>query len=438
MTTPICDFLKEHNEINPISFHMPGHKSKEILGCENRDITEIEGADALFSACGIIAESEKNASSLFGCDTYYSTEGSSNCIRAMLWLLKLLLRNPIIIASRNAHKTFLSAVGLLDIEVDWLESESLLSNEFDLKSLEARLDSFDGRDRVVYITSPDYLGNIADISAISEICKRKNALLCVDNAHGAYLRFLEKSLHPIDLGADICCDSAHKTLPVLTGGAYLHFSPRADKRFSQNAKNALSVFGSTSPSYLILSSLDNANAYIANRYRERLHEFIKTADDAKEKIAKLGLELVGNDSLKIVIAPKGFGYYGFELDRLLRDEGIFVEFSDRDFLVLMLSPENEIFELEKLVAVLSTVAKRAPIDEVMPKISAGERVLSVHDALFSESEIINAKDAEGRILAQFNIACPPAVPIAICGEIIAKNAIKAFEYYNIEKISVIK
>ena len=123
MNTPICDFLEKYKKSDTIRLHMPGHK-----GTENPfDITEISGADSLYEADGIISESEQNASYLFGCDTFYSTEGSSHCIRAMLWLCvqkaKAEGRDPVVLASRNAHKAFISAAVLCDFKIEWLYSE---------------------------------------------------------------------------------------------------------------------------------------------------------------------------------------------------------------------------------------------------------------------------------------------------------------------------
>ena len=122
MKTPICDFVKHYAESGTRRFHMPGHKGVSSLGLEHLDITEVVGADSLYDADGIIGESERNASEIFDCPTFYSTEGSSQCIRAMLYLTLLHARNqgkaPLIAAGRNAHKTFLGSVALLDTDVD--------------------------------------------------------------------------------------------------------------------------------------------------------------------------------------------------------------------------------------------------------------------------------------------------------------------------------
>ncbi|MBQ7283693.1 MAG: aminotransferase class V-fold PLP-dependent enzyme, partial [Oscillospiraceae bacterium] len=216
MTTPICDFVQQYARNNALRMHMPGHKGVNLLGFEKLDITEFDGADNLYEPNGIIAQSEANATAIFGCDTFYSTEGSSQCIRAMLYLVcmdaKAKGEKPLVAAGRNAHKTFLNAAALLDFDIVWLCGEkqnSYLSCNITAEYLEQFLNQT--KPTAVYITSPDYLGNVADIKAIAEVCHKYGALLVVDNAHGAYLKFLPQSLHPIDLGADLCCDSAHKT-----------------------------------------------------------------------------------------------------------------------------------------------------------------------------------------------------------------------------------
>ena len=252
MDTPICDFVRNYIAQNTLRLHMPGHKGMPLLGMEAMDITEIQGADSLYEARGIIAKSEENASCLFGCKTFYSTEGSSQCIRAMLYLVMLHAkargRRMRIAAGRNAHKTFLTAAGLLDIQVDWLygQNAGYLSCELTPAELDAYLCAAAEKPAAVYITSPDYLGRVADIPGLSQVCHRHGVLLAVDNAHGAYLKFLPESWHPVDLGADLCCDSAHKTLPVLTGGAYLHLSADLDAQLGDQVGCSQCVFADLS------------------------------------------------------------------------------------------------------------------------------------------------------------------------------------------------
>ncbi len=434
MDTPICDFVRSYAQSSTQRLHMPGHKGQGPLGCEELDITEIAGADSLFEADGIIAQSEANASHLFGCPTFYSTEGSSLCIRAMVYLAMLDAKakeKPLCIAAgRNAHKTFLSAAAMMDAQVKWLypkKDESYLSCTVTAQDVEALEDV-----TAVYLTSPDYLGNMADLAAISEICQKKGILLLVDNAHGAYLRFCTPSLHPMDWGADICCDSAHKTLPVLTGGAYLHIR---DGALAAQAKDALALFGSTSPSYLILQSLDAANRYMAEGYREAMAEFVQKLEESKRRLHAFGYRFAGSEPMKLTVRAKESGYTGLELAQLLRSAGIECEFADPDYLVLMPVPGTN---LNKLEDALTAIPQKTAIESRQPAFTQPEQVLSIRQALFSPAHTVAVEESLGCILASPSVGCPPAVPIVICGERIDEAAIARFQYYGITHCKVCK
>ncbi|MBE6716813.1 MAG: amino acid decarboxylase [Ruminococcaceae bacterium] len=446
MNTPVYDFIKEYAEKNTVRLHVPGHKGKAGEFCEAFDITEIDGADVLYHETGILAESQKNASAIFGtAKTVYSTEGSSLCIRAMLTLIKMLAvkngRKPVIAAGRNAHKVFMIASALLDIEVQWIFPEnknSVISADISTGYLESFLDKKSELPTAVYITSPDYLGNLSDIKGLAEVCHKRGVFLAVDNAHGAYLNFLHKNRHPIFLGADICCDSAHKTLPVLTGGAYLHISETAPSEFRENAENAMSIFASTSPSYLILASLDKVNEYLEYGFVQGLSALIERLDTLKKNLISRGYSLIGNEPLKITVATKCYGYKGFELAEILRNNGIECEFYDPDYTVMMFTVNNSEDEISQVEKVLLSLEKKEEISCIFPKNPILSRKLSIKEALFSPSEEIKTEDAVGRILASPSVTCPPAVPIAISGEELNEEAVKCFSYYGIEKINVIK
>lgn len=443
MKTPIVDFVKNYENKDAVRLHMPGHKGKSFLGFEGADITEIDGADVLYSPDGIIEESENKASSLFGTKhTFFSTEGSSLAIRAMIFLACQREENPLILAARNVHKAFVYAAALCDCEVGWIypqKQSHICACEITAKDIKAAIEKADRKPSAVYITSPDYLGNILDIKSISEICKEYDTPLLVDNAHGAYLHFLPESQHPIKLGASMCCDSAHKTLPVLTGGAYLHISKDAPENFSENARSALSLFASTSPSYLILQSLDLCNKYLSDSYRKKLSETIERVNSLKTHLTENGFSLMGNEKLKIAIETASFGYTGNELYDILKRSNIFCEFCDRDYLVMMFSPENSAEDLLKIKSVFSNIKRKAPIEsENLQLKEKYTRKLSIRKAVFSPSETIDAEKAIGRICASPTVSCPPAVPVIISGEVITEETLRILRYYNINKIEVVK
>ena len=522
--TPIFDFVKAYVSSAPVRLHMPGHKGRGLLGCELLDLTEIPGADSLYEAAGIIAESEANASALFGCPTFYSTEGSSHCIRAMLLLAEQVWRwrqgrapapaeengffAPLrmtggdgfrVLAARNVHKTFLSAAALLDLDVCWLpaDADSYLTAHPTPAALDAALS--DSGASAVYLTCPDYLGNLPDLRPLAAVCHAHGALLLVDNAHGAYLRFLTPSRHPITLGADFCCDSAHKTLPVLTGGAYLHVAAgmlqasakkqdagqearslqEDGSRFgaqtpapqgcaeqeaghgplcTESVREALALFGSTSPSYLILQSLDLANPNLET-LPARLAAFLPKLTALKARLCAAGWRLIGDEPLKLTFdlrppaetddgeASSASPRSGTALAAALEQAGLYCEFADRDFLVLMVSPEHTEAELARMEAALVGLAKRwsgagrtsdaCPCRDV-GRASAPKAVCSIRAAMLAPAATVPAAESLGRVLARPGVSCPPAVPILMPGERIDKAAVAAFRHYGIETVSVLQ
>ncbi len=438
MNTPVADFVQRYAKAGTARLHMPGHKGRCFLGCEPWDITEVHGADALYEAEGILAESEQNAAALFGSQrTCYSTEGSSQCIRAMLYLAVTASGSRTVVAARNVHRAFVSAAALLDLEIRWLwpeESRSLCGCPISPAQLEEALGSLPEPPAAVYLTSPDYLGGMAEIPALAQVCHQHGTLLLVDNAHGAYLRFLEPSLHPLDLGADLCCDSAHKTLPVLTGGAYLHLSPAAPARLAAMAKSALGLFGSTSPSYLTLASLDLCNRYLAEGYPQRLAETVGRLEGLREKLAAAGWQVESSDLLRVTVAAPS-EVTGQKLARRLRRQGVECEYADRDFLVLMATPENTPEELARAVAALGQCPGEANLPQL--PLARGERACSIRQAAFAPRETVDAAHSLGRICGLPTVGCPPAIPIAVSGEQIAPEALALFEYYGISQVEVL-
>lgn len=536
MKTPIVDFVKQYKDSGMTRLHMPGHKGKSFLGFEEYDITEIKGADALYEAEGIIRTSEKNATELFGSRrTLYSTEGSSQCIRGMLYLMlvhyrqkvtdtqerdkekrqsflsqksdkltnveassshnteaadccftevsnyyNIIQKRPKIIAARNVHKVFIFAATLLDFDILWLWPEthdsaaSICSCIITPQQVEETLKKYPGEIAGVYLTSPDYLGGESDIAEIAKLCHKYDTVLAVDNAHGAYLHFLkddleqqekvirdesllsaekairdEKSIsvknglwnhnkhtHPLDAGADICCDSAHKTLPVLTGGAYLHIGKNAPACFDKQAKYAMALFGSTSPSYLILASLDQCNRYLAESYKEKLQETTIAIESCKKQLAQKKWHILDSDPLKITIEiPKDMS--SEEKAEELRKKGIECEYADPDYLVFMITPENDKKDLEALVKAMGE--NPVPYEPKNPlPVAKAEQILSIREAMFSDYEEIPVEEALGRICRVPAVSCPPAIPIVVPGERIEREAIELFHYYGMKKLDVVR
>ena len=542
MEIPICEFVKEYADNCYSRFHMPGHKGRKFVGCEKYDITEIEGADVLSHAEGIIKKSQENAAKLFGSGaSFYSTEGSSQCIKTMLAVVfadyrrKLLKKNAdkleklcekkntsvrsfyeneiiekseaiteraYVLAARNVHKSMIDALALLDLDVEFIypkdadsicvsmvtpadimeylekvsdnteikteevkkipDNAEIKMEEVEIKSGNAERDDIKlsdterknicGKDNkrnmlpmAVYITSPDYLGNTADIEGISKVCEKYDIPLVVDNAHGAYQAFLAEekygNIHPIKSGAAICCDSAHKTLPVLTGGAYIHVSRKYKERFAPYVASYMTMFGSTSPSYLIMQSLDMCNRYIDEKIRQELNKCIGRIEKTKKVLAENNVKLMETEPLKIVIDTAAAGMEGEKLAEELRKYKIECEYADKYFVVLMITPQNDEKDFERLEKwAVETKYKRAAKNKIEPKkliLHRAERVMSIREAAFSPYRKIKVSDAGGSICASQTIACPPAIPIAVCGERIDQNMISIFEEYGIDYVNVV-
>lgn len=441
MNTPVIDFVKEYTKSGFSRFHMPGHKGKGVLGFEGFDITEIKGAGNVFCGEGIIAESEQNATSLFGFkSTLYCTEGSTQCIKAMLYLarqaaLKAGNCGKRVLAVRNIHKAFVFGCFQNDIDVSWLNADCNITYD----SIKNACDLTCDKPFALYVTSPDYYGKVLNIPEIAKICEKLNLYLLVDNAHGAYLRFLSPSKHPASLGAFMSADSAHKTLPVLTGGAYLQLSDKVPEDIANKAKASLSLFCSTSPSYLILQSLDGCNAYLADGYGKKLELLIQELDNLKEKLKREGWEISRSDPLRLVIKSVSKGYTGYELAELLEKQRIQCEFGDFENLVLMFTPENTYVELNKLEKAITAVPPSGRTANPLPKVkNLPKRVLSVRQAISSESECVEAEKALGRICAIPLSPFPPEVPIAVSGEEIDENIISLMKAYGIKSVWVVK
>ena len=466
-TTPIVDFVRRYAQSGTSRLHMPGHKGQSLLGFEPWDITEIKGADELYGADGIIAQSEANATRLFGTvHTYYSTEGSSQCIRAMLCLALQAApaagQRPVLLAARNAHKALLYAAALLDFDIQWLwpapqDAGALCSCPVSAAKLTGALQGLAQQGKRpfgVYITSPDYLGGVQDIAALAEVCKDFGVPLLVDNAHGAYLRFLPQGgQHPIALGAAMCCDSGHKTLPVVTGGAYLHLGKNAPVQDEAAVRNALALFGSTSPSYLILQSLDKCNQILSEDYPLRLLQccghLTRLRRELNEAAAKhcpgpLALE---SEPLKVTLDAAVLGLSGTELAEKLRAAKIECEYADPRYLVLMFTPDNPPQDFERLTAAVLRIAEELAGPVTLPEETAGEfaelerglhRRCTIRQAVFAPQEQLPTEQAVGRICAMPTVSCPPAIPIVVSGEQITPAAAAWMKRYHVEEVSVIR
>lgn len=425
-------FLDSYADEKKLRLHMPAHHGKALNPMLSRayelDITEISGADSLFEADGIIAEGERRTARLYGSGaSCWSAGGSTLCIQGML--AKMRTENRTVVSARTVHRAFLNACILLGISVEWVfpERGDVISGEYAPESFEEKLQFLTkrGEKACVYVTSPDYRGNVQDIAGLSELCHRYNAQLLVDNAHGAHLAFLAKNRHPMNLGADYCCDSFHKMLPTLTGGAVLH----SRYHNAPELKQYMQMFGSTSPSYLIMRSIEEAVAWLENGGKKNVQSTEKKANALRER---LKYNWIGEEPFHLTISANGFDFA-----EQLRRQGAEPEYADKICCVMLLSPlmdEKDFIRLERIL----TACEPTPAELPPPLPNPPKKACDMWTACLSAWETIPIEQAEGRICATVQVPCPPAVPMVMSGEIFDKNWISYMKYFGLKEVTVIK
>lgn len=423
MNTPLYNALINHKNLKRASFHTPGHKSSGIINPDllKLDFTELPDTDALFEASGVILECEKNLAKLF--ETKRTLISAGGCSLAIMTMIRLATRNGgKLLCGRNIHRSAVNAMVLLGIEPIWIlpkNGGSFTGRIYaeDVRKALAENDDICG----CYITSPTYYGEISDIGAISAVCREYNIPLLVDNAHGSHLKFLSQDIHPITLGASMTACSVHKTLPVLTGGALLNIN---DDRFIEGAKEAMSLFASTSPPYPIMASIDLCADYI-NRNRDVYKKLEPVITEIKSLAKNIGIQQPDGlcDPIRVALNTSSVGISGESAGEFFRSMGVEPELTDNENVVFICTPFNSESDLEKLknaIVSINVIDKNFIVGEKQ-EISLPKHVMSLREAVLGKSEFVPREKAVGRISADTACPCPPGIPVYMPGEIIEKS-----------------
>lgn len=464
--TPLAGAVEAYLAKGLARFHMPGHKGRAeglFAGISEYDITEVEGADSLYECAGALRETERQYAALYGSrDCLLSAGGSTLCVQAML--AAALRPGQRFLIGRNCHSSAVHAAALCGFEPVWLTKQTP-------EALEHAFSEHPDV-RAAYLTSPDYFGRLADIEACSKVCHAHGAKLLVDNAHGAHLPFFKENLHPMHLGADLCADSLHKTLPVLTGGALLHL---ADPSIYETAKRRMRLFGSTSPSYLVMLSADGCLDYLQTRARADFPALAARTEALRALAAENGLAPLGIasqarraprtgrassearislgehifpgahpqkmaqvDPARLALSVSAAGLTGAEFGARLRRFGIEPEYVSPARAVLMASPFNAEADFRRLEEFIrSTPGSGVPSEEFLPDF-APEQTMPMREALFAESEEIPSEEAAGRTAASLEIPCPPCVALTVPGETIGAETARLLLEYGVGRVRVIR
>lgn len=440
--TPIYDAVNSYVNKNTVRMHMPGHKGRHngfLAEASQFDLTEVNGTDSLYESCECILECEKEYAKLFNSKcSLISASGSTLCIQTMLAMVAG--KNKKIIAGRNIHISAVNAMGLLGLEPIWVypsfNNDNGVFGEISHDEIEKAIKN-NNDVGACYITTPDYFGVLSDVKKIAEICHKYDIPLIVDNAHGAILKFLTPSYHPMDLGADMCCDSLHKTLPVLTGGAVLHI---ANEKYINSAKECMSLFGTTSPSYLIMQSIDMAIDYIKNNSAYDYNKLEKWVFQTKQLAVENGFSIPFGltDKFKLVLGFAKLGYTPEQFYEKLKEYNIEPEYMSQTHCVFMPMPfntQNELETVEALIKNTKPIGKEIFYDKLFTQPKTEK---TIREAMFSPKITVNIDDACGKIAAAVKTKCPPGIPLLIPGEIIDKKIIKILKYYGILELNVIQ
>lgn len=434
----LLELLQTYSQSDALPMHMPGHKRNtalfpylDTLGAA-LDITEIDGFGNLHDPEGVLAERMQDAAALWGSKQAWWLVGGSTC--GLLAAIDAATNaGDKVLLGRNCHKSVYNACMLCHLETAYIQPHSFPHHCFaDIitpQQVEQALAEHPDT-RLVVLTSPTYEGLTSDILAISKIVHAHNAVLLVDEAHGAHLGFDNHfPTSAVKLGADMVVQSLHKTLPSLTQTALLHLC--SDAISADELGFRLSVYQSSSPSYLLMASIDSCVQLLTRQkstqfaqWKENLSAFYHALSLSRLSTPLHGL--ANHDPAKIVISTVGTNLTGSRLSEILRkDYHIEAEMSTPDT-VLCISAMGDTKEgLLRLAGALNRIDQSlcAEIPATLPQIPLPKQALPIYAAVKSETEFTPFAEAVGKISGDFLWAYPPGIPLVVPGEIIGEELI---------------
>lgn len=447
--------LSKLSKRNMISFHVPGHKSGKIFekykldmisNIGKFDITEIPGSDNLHAPQSMIKEAQDKAKEFYGGDyTFFLVNGTSCGIISMI--MAVTSPGDKIIVPRDCHKSVISAMilgGIIPVYIKpEIYSKLFLSVAITPEAIEGALKEHPDAKAVV-ITYPNYYGICSDIEKITQIVHKYNKILLVDEAHGAHLKLSEKlPISALDAGADIVAHSTHKTLPAFTQSSMLH--ARKERIDIDKLKFMLSLNQSSSPSYLLMTSLDIAMNIVAEEGSFLMEKLIENINDFKKEFNEIeGLDMVSEeiigrygvkdiDITKLTINMKKIGVEGTKLEEILRKKyNIQVEMADIYNILAISSIANGKNDFKRFYRALKSIHDDKKITHrktEIPEFSFRIPQMKIlpREAMYTQKENISFKESNGRISGEYIIPYPPGIPLICPGEVISKEVIEYVE-----------
>ncbi|RXZ01073.1 aminotransferase class I/II-fold pyridoxal phosphate-dependent enzyme [Fictibacillus sp. S7] len=450
--TPLYDALVRHRDHTKWSFHVPGHKNGTVgfqlteafSSVLPFDVTELSGLDDLHEPTEAIHEAQQLTASFYSVKHSYFLVGGSTAGNLVM-LFSAFKEGDVVFIQRNCHKSVLNGLELAGLKPVFLSPEVDRAGQFatgiSFASVKKALDKYPDA-KGILLTSPNYYGMIPDLTEIVEYMHHKDLVVLVDEAHGAHLGHSEYFPDgAISAGADMVVHSAHKTLPAMTMGAYLHSNSfRIDEK---RVKHYLQALQSSSPSYPIMASLDLARAYTANLSTGDFKKIRQNADHFRRSLTDLsGLHVLEAspgcrvDPLKVTVQST-MGLSGYELQHIFERQGIYTELAD-PFNVLFVLPLKEVQDSTTIIQTIQDALseemfhkeqfRQTPVTVQSAEISALEK--SYKELAQMETQFVFLEEAAGFIAAEAIIPYPPGIPLIAKGERITEAMIKEYQYLS--------
>ncbi|KAB8334311.1 aminotransferase class I/II-fold pyridoxal phosphate-dependent enzyme [Scytonema tolypothrichoides VB-61278] len=463
--TPLLDTLKACAQHPHAPFYTPGHKrgqgiskslsdvfGKAVFGA---DLPELAELDNLFAPSGVIQQAQQLAAEAFGASqTWFLVNGSTCGIEAAI--LATCGTGDKIILPRNVHSSAIASLilsGAIPIFIH-PEYDSVLdiAHSITPRAVSSALEQHPDA-KAVFMVYPTYYGVCGDVEAIASLAHQHNIPLIVDEAHGAHFAFHPQLPTPaLAAGADISVQSIHKVLGALTQASMLHV--QGNNIDIDRISKALQLVQSTSPSYLLLASLDAARQQMALDGEELMSRTLELAQEARIRISQIpGLSVleisldetsagfVALDKTRLTITVSGLGLTGFEAEEILNDKlGVTAEFSSLQHLTFIISLGNTQKDIEQLVQAFSTLSKEyrktpSPAYSLLMReakdlfsITGNSIHLSPREAFFAPTENLPFKQTSERICAEIICPYPPGIPILMPGEMISPCALEYLQH----------
>ena len=449
--------LEIYSQEDYYPFHMPGHKrNPDTVNTDlpfDRDITEIDGFDNLHHPEGILKKAQETAASVYDTkECYYSVNGSTAALLAAV--SATVPRNGQILVARNCHKAVYHALYLRNLiptyvypqmDPKWWINGGISSDKVERALAE------NPEIKAVLLTSPTYDGVVSDIEKIAEIVHRYEIPLIVDEAHGAHFHFSNYfPTSAAELGADLVIQSFHKTLPSMTQTAVLHnCSDRVDSRL---IRRFMGIYQSSSPSYILMASMDACMEKMSSEGNEMFREFTKILEKARRRLSeckyiRLVSPEIGTagvfdyDRSKLLFSTRYASMTGSELAQILLEKyHIQVEMETEHYVLALAAVGDSGEGFERLCQAIEEInqeeaqKKKEKRETEEPKAgrtayTSLSQFMSITEAMESESEIRKLEESVGRISAEFGYLYPPGIPLIVPGEQITGQFIRNMRIY---------